>query len=244
MWSDEPIGAHPGPRATSPMLQKVLRSAARLQQAVPDAVLVGGTAAALYAHHRDSFAHDHVLTDLQDRYFQVLEAVEATDRWVTNVQASSPPLTILGQLGGIEAGLRQLRRRRPLETEQVRLGETYVVRVPTAAETLRIKAYLVVERNHVRDYLDVVALTDRYGVAASAAVLASIDDYYLDRSQTADSVLTALVDRLSSPAPRDQRVTHELTRYRRLDPRWHDWTAVVGACQTLADALVRMVEPE
>jgi hypothetical protein len=162
--------------------------------------------------------------------------------WVTNVRASSPPLTILGNLGGIEAGLRQLRRRRPLETEQVRLGETHVVRVPTAAETLRIKAYLVVERNHVRDYLDVVALTDRYGVAASAAVLVSIDDYYLDRSQTADSVLTALVDRLSAPVPRDERVTHELARYRRLDPRWHDWKAVVGACQTLADALVRMVE--
>ena len=78
MWSDEPIAAHPDPKAASPTLQKVLRSAARLQQAVPDAVLVGGTAAALYAHHRDSFDHDHVLTDLQNRYFQVLEAVEAS----------------------------------------------------------------------------------------------------------------------------------------------------------------------
>ena len=244
MSSDPPIEAHPDSEAASPTVQRVLQSAAKLQQAVPDAVLVGGTAAILYARHRDSFDHDHVLADLQDRYLQVLEALEATDGWVTNVRASSPPLTILGQLGGIEAGLRQLRRRRPLENEEDQLGETLVVRVPTATEILRIKAYLVVQRNQVRDYLDVVALADRYGVDSSAAVLVSIDDYYLDRSETADSVLTALVERLSAPAPRDERVIRELKRYRRLDPRWHDWTTVVEACQTLADALLRRVEPE
>ena len=234
----------PDPKAASPTLQTVLESAAKLQQAVPDAVLVGGAAAALYAHHRDSFDHDHVLTDLEDRYFQVLEAVEATDGWVTNVRASSPPLTILGTLGGIEAGLRQLRRRRPLETQEVHLDERYVVRVPTAAETLRVKAYLVVQRNQVRDYLDVMALTDRYGLTASAAVLASIDDFYVDRSETADSVLSALVERLSAPAPRDERVTGQLKQYRRLDPRWHDWATVVAACQALADALIREVEQQ
>ena len=222
MSSSRSIGNdRPDPQATSATVQRVLESAAQLQQAVPDAVLVGGAAAALYAGHRDSFDHDHVLADLQDRYLQVLEAVEATDGWVTNVSASSPPLTILGRLGGIEAGLRQLRRRRPLETQEVNLDETHAVRVPTAAETLRIKAYLVVQRNQVRDYLDVVALADRYGIPASADVLISIDDYYRDRSDTADSVLTALVERLSAPAPRDERVTRQLPRYRRLDSRWH-----------------------
>jgi hypothetical protein len=245
MLPDRPIHAdRPDPEAASPTVQQVLESAARLQQAVPDAVLVGGMAAALYAHHRDSFDHDHVLADLEDRYFQVLEAIEATEGWVTNVSASSPPLTILGQLGGIEAGLRQLRRRRPLETQEVRLDETHALRVPTAAETLRIKAYLVVQRNQVRDYLDVVALVDRYGVCPSAEVLAAIDDYYVDRSQTSDSVLTALVERLSAPGPRDKRVTRQLKSYRRLDPRWHNWATVVEVCQSLADALLRKVEQE
>lgn len=234
----------PDPKAASRTLQQVLESAARLQHAVPDAVLVGGAAAALYAHHRDSFDHDHVLADLEDRYLQVLEAVEATDGWVTNVRASSPPLTILGTLGGIEAGLRQLRRRRPLETQEVGLDEAHVVRVPTAAETLRVKAYLVVQRNQVRDYLDVVALADRYGVEAAAGVLVSIDDYYIDRSRGSDSVLTALVERLAAPAPRDERVTRQLKRYRRLDPRWHNWVTVIEACQNLADALLREVERE
>lgn len=220
----------------------MLLSAARLQQVVPDAVLVGGTAAALYARHRDSFDHDHVLADLRDRYLQVLEAVEATEGWVTNVGASSPPLTILGALGGVEAGLRQLRRDRPLETQEVQLGPGRTVRVPTAAETLRVKAYLVVQRNQVRDHLDVAALADRYGSAPSARVLVGIDDYYRDRSGAPDSVLTALVERLSAPAPRDARVTSQLDRYRRLDPRWHDWSAVTAACAALADAVVAEVE--
>jgi hypothetical protein len=245
MSSDRPVEAGlPDPMAASPTVRQLLESAARLQRAVPDAVLVGDTAAALYAHHRDSFDHDHVLADLEDRYLQVLEAIEDTEGWVTNVSASSPPLTILGKLGGIEAGLRQLRRRRPLETQEVQLDEAHVVRVPTAGEILRIKAYLVVQRSQVRDYLDVVALADCYGVGPGADVLASIDDYYLDRSQVADSVLTALVKRLSAPTPRDERVTRQLKRYRRLDPRWHDWATVVEACQDLADALLRKVEQE
>ena len=61
----------------SSLLEEVLASAARLQAVVPDAVLVGGSAAAYYAGHRESFDHDPVLPDLADRYEQVLEAVGA-----------------------------------------------------------------------------------------------------------------------------------------------------------------------
>lgn len=227
---------------SEPTLEDVLRSAALLQRVVPDAVLVGGAAAALWGGHRASFDHDHVLADLAERYLEVLEAVEATEGWVTSVRASSPPLTILGRLGGVEAGLRQLRRTRRLEVEQVRLDAEHVVVVPTFAETLRVKAYLVVLRNQVRDYLDVVALADRRGHPFAVEVLAGIDDYYVDRSREPDSVLTALVQRLADPNPRDAAVTRQLQAYRRLDPRWHDWSAVVGACHELADALLVAVE--
>ena len=226
----------------SATLRRVLDSAARLQRVVPDAVLVGGAAAALYAGHRDSFDQHHVLRDLETRYVEVLEAVEATDGWVTSVRASSPPMTILGSLGGIEAGLRQLRRLRPLEVEIIDLGDGSSVRVPTAAEILRIKAFLVVQRNQVRDYLDVVALDDRYGPDVSATVLGDIDGYYRDRSGVPDSVLTALVQRLSEPNPRDSRVTGQLSSYKGLDPRWHDWGSVVAACASLADRLLEHVE--
>ena len=218
----------------SETLRKVLDSAARLQSVVPDAVLVGGSAAALHAGHRDSFDHDHVLSDLVDRYEAVLEAVEATEGWATSVRASKPPFTIMGSLDGIEAGLRQMRRIRPLETVEVSVGADSIVIAPTEAEALRVKAFLVVQRNVVRDFLDVVALTDHIGIDSAIGVLADIDDYYTDRSGESTSVLTSLVIALAHPAPRDTDVAKELPRYKGLDPRWHQWPDVVRACEELA----------
>lgn len=85
----------------SPELLAVLESAARLQVFVPDAVLVGGSAAALYAGRRDSHDHDHVVADLRDRFDQVLDALESEGEWVTNRVV--PGELILGRLGDIEA---------------------------------------------------------------------------------------------------------------------------------------------
>lgn len=218
----------------SPTLQRVLESAARLQALIPDAVLVGGAAAALHAGHRDSMDHDHVLADLAERYAEVLDAVEASDGWATSVRASRPPMTLLGSLHGVEAGLRQMRRSRPLETEVHEFAPGVNVVVPTAAETLRVKAYLIVQRNQVRDYLDVVALADHLGLDTATSVLGRIDDYYSDRSEQHGSVLTALVEALAEPAPLDDAVIAELPRYRSLHPRWHEWNAVTDVCHDLA----------
>ena len=218
----------------SATLTEVLSSAARLQEVVPDAVLVGGSAAALYAGHRDSFGHDHLLTDLVDRYDAVLEAVEATEGWATSVRASKPPFTIMGRLGGVEAGLRQLRRSRPLETSRVDVGDGQVVIAPTEAEALRVKSYLVVQRRAVRDHLDVVALVDHLGEDCAVEILSGIDEYYVDRSGDEASVLTEVVIALADPSPRDPDVIDELPRYKGLEPRWHEWADVVDACQQLA----------
>ncbi|MDO5503647.1 MAG: hypothetical protein Q4G67_10780, partial [Actinomycetia bacterium] len=152
-------------------------------------------------------------------------------------------LTILGALDGIEAGLRQLRRQRPLEVEELSVSGR-ALRVPTLPEMLRIKAYLVVQRNQVRDYLDVVALADRLGARAAVDVLIAIDDYYADRSADDCAVLTAVTQRLSEPSPRDERVTGQLSAYKGLDPRWHDWRGVVADCQALADAVIDRLEEE
>jgi hypothetical protein len=112
-----------------PELVRVLESAARLQQVVPDSVLVGGSAAALWASHRTSLDHDHVLADLGMRFDAVLDAIEATDGWVTN--RVTPGKIILGELGEIESGVRQLMRSRPLEVTEVRLPSGQTLRVPT-----------------------------------------------------------------------------------------------------------------
>lgn len=50
-----------------PDWEKVLSSAARLQRIVPEAILVGGTAAALFAKHRFSRDADHVIPDLRTK---------------------------------------------------------------------------------------------------------------------------------------------------------------------------------
>ncbi len=217
-----------------PILEQVLESAALLQQVVPDAVLVGGSAAALHAGHRVSFDHDHVLSDLVERYETVLEAVEATEGWATSVRASKPPFTIMGSLWGVEAGLRQMRRSRPLETCEVEVGDGAMVVAPTAAEALRVKAYLVVQRNVVRDYLDVVGLAEHLDLETAVEILSGIDDFYVDRSGESGSVLTSLVVALADPNPRDPDVIDELPRYKGLDRRYHQWGDVVGICQSLS----------
>jgi DNA-binding transcriptional regulator YiaG len=220
-----------------PALAEVLESAARLQQVVPDMVLVRGSAVALLADHRDSHDHDHVLADLSDRFDAVLEAVESTGGWVTN--QVTPGKVILGELGGIESGVRQMIRRRPLEAVEVELPSGLRLRVPTPDETLRIRGYLILRRNRNRDYLDMAALSDRYGIEHAGAVLANLDDYYADqRPSRAAGVASQLARQLGDPRPRDPRTTVQLSRYKRLASRWHDWGAVVSVCQQVGLAML------
>jgi hypothetical protein len=233
-----PSGQHVLAEA-SPDLLAVLESASRLQQMVPDAVLVGGSAAALYAGHRDSYDHDHVLADLRDRFDVVLEALESEGDWVTNRVV--PGKIILGQLGDIEAGVRQMIRTRPLETTQVILPSGGVLTVPTAEETLRIKGFLIVRRNQTRDYLDVAALSDSYDIHDAAEVLARIDDYYSDQHGGGRGIAAQLARQLADPRPKDSSVTGQLDAYRNLAVRWTDWGEVRSVCRQLA---AEMLEAE
>ena len=106
----------------------VFAAAARLQELVPDAVLVGGTAAVHHAGHRASLDDYHVVADLRERFDDVLAALEETGGWVTSrVQR---PVMILGRLDGVETGVRNLIRRTPLEVETTVVGNRDL-RVPT-----------------------------------------------------------------------------------------------------------------
>ncbi|MHB8257442.1 MAG: hypothetical protein ACYDHY_05220 [Acidiferrobacterales bacterium] len=107
------------PNDTLPEWERVLSSAAHLQRLLPEAVLVGGTASAVYAGHRLSTDADHVLTDLRERFDQVLAQLESVaGRKTARVQR---PVQILGSLDGIETGVRQLIRDEPLESAQTKL---------------------------------------------------------------------------------------------------------------------------
>ena len=87
---------------TPPDWEQVLSAAARLQGLLPDAVLVGGTAAGLHAHHWTSRDADHVLSDLRSHFDEVLEQLESVAGWKT--ARTNRPVLILGSLDGIRDG--------------------------------------------------------------------------------------------------------------------------------------------
>lgn len=212
------------------------------RNSLPDAVLVGDTAAALHAHHRTSQDHDHVVRDLRDRFEVVLDALEAEPDWVTN--RVTPGKVVLGRLGEIEAGVRQLIRTSELETEQFELASGATVVVPTIAETLRVKAFLIVKRNQVRDFLDAAALADRYGAVDAADVLTRIDDYYRDDTTSGRPVASQLVRQLGDVRPKDSRTVERLGAYKGLAARWTDWNEVRRVCAELAAAMIGRTPPK
>jgi hypothetical protein len=222
----------------APAWEAVLSAAARLQRLVPDAVLVGDAAAAHHAGHRVSLDDDHVVADLQERFDHILRTLEETEGWITaRVQR---PVLILGSLDGVETGVRNLIRRRPLEVEEVVLGSRKV-RVPTLEEMARIKAWLCLLRNATRDYLDFVALADRLGEAAAADVVLAMDEYYADQQGTGGRrIATQVAKQLADPRP-DDLSEIDLRFYRRLDRRWQDWGAVSDACRRIAMRVLERV---
>jgi len=190
------------------------------------------------ASHRISLGDDHVLTDLRERFDDVLAHLEESEGWVT--ARVNRPVLILGSLDGVETGIRQLIRRLPLEVEEV---ETPAgpLRVPTLEEMLRVKAWLVLRRNATRDYLDVVGLTERLGVDAAARVATGLDAFYEDQQgEGGERIATQLAKQLAEPLPYD-RADVDLASYRQLARRWHDWHDVEAACRSLAHRMLDQI---
>jgi len=212
------------PKNTLPEWDRVLSAAARLQHFFPRAVLVGGTASALIAKHRFSRDADHILNDLRDCFDAVLAELESISGWRT--ARITRPVQILGSLDGIETGIRQLIRKAPLETTQIKhRGKS--ITLPTPAEILRIKAVLILKRNTTRDYLDFVALAEHMTKPDVVTALAPFDNLY--PQPNGESALQQLQIQLSSPAPYDLEDT-DLAEYKNLDPMWHHWERVKSVC--------------
>ena len=138
---------------------RVLATAAKLQSAIPEAFLVGGTAVGIYAPYRTSRDADHLMPDLPRHYAEVLARLEALAGWSTEVVRGQH--TILGRMDDIEVTLMddgRVRQRVPLEVQTYRL-QGLTLRLPTLFEILRIKSYLPMFRNMARDYADCHALS-------------------------------------------------------------------------------------
>ncbi|MBF0104740.1 MAG: hypothetical protein HQM16_05375 [Deltaproteobacteria bacterium] len=187
------------------------------QSRFPESILVGGTAAALHANHRVSIDADHILPDLKTRFAEILNQVENEAGWKTS--RIEPPVLILGNFQGVRTGIRQLIRKKPLETTVIR-----GLRVPTIEEILRIKGYLIVKRNSTRDYIDFIALFDHLGVKKFLQALAPMDELYPQKNNN-ESVLKQLAMQLSEPKPWDLTQT-ELNNYKSLKKPYTDWTEI------------------
>ena len=214
-----------------PDWEQVLSAAARLQRLLPEAVLVGGTAAGIHAGHRVSRDADHILTDLRSCFDDILEQLESVAGWTT--ARVNRPVLILGSLDGIETGVRQLIRAEPLETTTVSVGNQEIT-IPTEAEILRIKGFLLLRRNATRDYVDFAALADRIGDVATATAFERFDRLY--PQDNGESALQQMLVQLSSPKPYDLDGTI-LSEYNNLESRWHDWDSVRVVCARAATVI-------
>lgn len=211
---------------------EVLSAAARLQGHLTEAVLVGGTASALFAAHRTSYDADHVLPNLREEFDDILANLESVAGWQT--ARTKKPVLILGKLDGIETGVRQLIRSEPLETTNVFVRGQKIT-VPTEGEILRIKAALILKRNATRDYLDFAALSDHMGGEATGEALKRLDELYPQPS--GESALQQLYMQLANPKPFDLQQVH-LAEYKNLAKNWQDWDKVAEQCRLAACTLL------
>ena len=218
-----------------PDWETLLAHAARLQTKIPGAVLVGGTAAALHVKHRYSVDHDHVIRNLEKHYDASFAALESIAGWKTTRRIRGT--MVLGEAGGIAAGLRNQKRAAPLETIDVETARGHTLRVPTVAEMLRIKAFLVVERNTTRDYLDVAALSHHLGTRKSVAALERMNELYGEFVGEGGDMLTSLITKLAAPDPYDL-TDLDLSEYKGIIPPWHDWRTVESQCRSVAEAIL------
>lgn len=221
-----------------PAWENLLASISRLQSIVPSAVLVGGSASAIHAGHRLSYDHDHTVPDLKGQFQTVLQTLEMEAGWNTN--RINRPVLILGNLDGVETGVRNLIRSAPLETEEKIVSGIKIV-LPTEAECLRIKVYLALTRNATRDYLDVAALADKMGPVATAMALIPMDTLYPQNNgqeQGSDWIVrTQIVKQFREAKPYDLDDV-DLKEYKGVKSPYDSWKYVEKVCSGLAMSLL------
>ena len=145
------------PSGTSelPEWEQVLSAAAHRQEIFPDAVLVGDTAAALHASHRVSRDADHVLTNVRQRFDDILAQLESVAGWKTS--RIRRPVQILGSLDGIETGIGAIDR--PEEGQQVNAAEQSVER--SVQQNLKLMQAAAGEAIDVSNQLDLILHSGR-----------------------------------------------------------------------------------
>ena len=99
---------------------------------------------------------------------------------------------------------RPCERNSPMETTNVQLPTGDRLSIPTGAETLRLKSYLIMCRNSTQDFAEFADLVDSMETQTAAVVLAGMDRYYCGEPSRKQWVATQLVRRLADPHPSDE----------------------------------------
>jgi uncharacterized membrane protein YdfJ with MMPL/SSD domain len=135
----------------------------------------------------------------------IARAITGTDRpvhpvtlWRGRLSVAIDALQI-----GCEANRPTFERRSPVETTHVQLPTGDRLLVPTGAETLRLKGYLIMCRNSRRDYADFADMVETVEPETAAVVLAGMDRYYCCQPPRRHWIATQLVSRLADPHPSD-----------------------------------------
>ena len=218
-------------------IKMVVKSAARLRNLAPDAICVAdplaltGCARAgdapvareatrVTAHRAGGRAHGtgngrksvswagrglHPVTLWRDRLSVALDALE--------VDAHTHP---------------PVERRSPVETTKVQLPTGDRLQIPTGAETLRMKSYLLMCRNTSRDYAEFAEMVEAMDTQTAATVLTGMDEHYCGRQRTQQWVASQLVRRLADPRPDDDAAAEASV----------DWTQVRKRCLSVAVAML------
>ncbi len=123
-----------------------------------------------------------------------------------------------------------IERTSPVETTNVQLPTGDRLQVPTGAETLRLKGYLLLSRNGAHDYVELAEMANCMDTQTAAVVLTGIDRYYCGPHPETQWVATQLVRRLADPQPSDGAVGDDGTVA--------DWAGVRQRCLAVAVAML------
>jgi hypothetical protein len=196
-----------------------------IAQSLAGGIAVGGTASVIYAGHRLSTDTDHLLMDLREHFDEVLDKLSESPEWKT--ARLKRPVLILGRIQNCDVGFRQSLRTSPIETVKAATPYGDLV-IPTLDEMIGMKAYLLYQRNEVRDFLDFAALTECTNEGEVIASLMKLDERY-GELQTS-SVRLEVSRTLAKPAPVDLEST-DLSYYKALADEWHDWSRTETICR-------------
>lgn len=180
-------------------LRMVVRNAARLKELAPDAVSVADPLA--FSGCGTMRPADPVGRPRDRRLAKPSRGPRsAALRQIHPVTMWRGRLAVALDALGTEA---DVERRSPVETTNVQLPTGDRLQIPTGAETLRLKSYLVLCRNSRSDYAELADLADAMDIQNAATVLAGIDGYYRCDQPHRLWIATQLVRRLADPVPTD-----------------------------------------